>query len=317
MNKHFSFNLVSPSGIALPDTWNEDGKKYLTFFVFSEVDITNENYVNYGKKTKKHLFLAGNKGAIIPYLIIPDDNSAIVNKIKNRKKDDIFITSLENLQFKPNFMDEYEGKGRQPAYANGFLVKDTSKLEKQTSSDYSFPEITFKAINQRKLGFVIGLNYEESFSKYGSYKHELEIKPLNLGIEGMPPITKIIFGFSYPVQTPLYTPLTKSKLYKSNILTESVGKTFTMRIKSLELSQNNSALSFYCDHDFEWDSFQEVEEQPSKNNKTETDSQTGESNNSAKANKGLSTGAKIGIATGIFLVVLVVISIFYYKSKKR
>ncbi|RHZ37606.1 hypothetical protein [endosymbiont GvMRE of Glomus versiforme] len=219
-------------------------------------------------------------------------------------------------------MDEYEGKGRQPDYANGFLVKDTSKLEKQTSSDYSFPEITFKVINQRKLGFVIGLNYEESFSKYGSYKHELEIEPLNLGIEGMPPITKIIFGFADPVQIPLYTPLTKFKLYKSNILTESVEKQFTMRIKSLKLSQNNSALSFYCDHDFEWDSFQEVKEQPSKNNQLPTDSQTEESNksnnNSAEMSKGLSTGTKIGIAAGIIILTfLVIISIFMLvKSKK-
>ncbi|RHZ37605.1 hypothetical protein [endosymbiont GvMRE of Glomus versiforme] len=52
MNEHFSFTLLPPSALGLPDTWTEDEKKYLTFFVFNEVDITNENYVDYGKKRK-------------------------------------------------------------------------------------------------------------------------------------------------------------------------------------------------------------------------------------------------------------------------
>ena len=318
MNKQniFSFTLWSPSAIASPDTWtDENGKQYLLFYLLTEVEITNPKARQHeGEKTKVHVFFTEMK---IPFLIVPDDNLPIINQIKNRKKDDIFTTSLENLQFKPDFIDEYGGKGRKPSYTDGFLIKDISKLEKVNQTISSFAEITFKVVNQRKLGHVIGTTYEESFSKYGSYDHELEIEPLNLGIEGMPPITKIVFEFfdPGPAQISLFTTLTKSKLYKSSILTESVGKIFTMRVKQLSWWKGLKNLTFSSDHDFEWDSFKEVKEQPSKNNQSSTDSQTGKDNGSTE-NKGLSTGAKIGIAVGLIFSVIIAILYYYYAIKK-
>ncbi|CAG8445082.1 18102_t:CDS:2 [Cetraspora pellucida] len=113
------------------------------------------------------------------------------------------------------------------------LIKDLTKLKKATGVP-SFPEITFKVI--------------ESFRQFGSYEHELEIEPLDLGIEGMPPITKIIFVFADSTIPTLYKPLTKMKLYNSNTLTQSVGKQFTMRVKAWNFTDDNlNCLSFKSD----------------------------------------------------------------------
>ncbi|CAG8611861.1 6932_t:CDS:2, partial [Ambispora gerdemannii] len=140
----------------------------------------------------------------------------------------------------------------------GLLIKDINKLEKVSENcSFAYPEITFKVINQFKEGHGEGnegrLSYQESFSKYGSYTHILEIEPLELGIEGMDSITKIIFQFAEPTQRVSFKPLTKSKLYKSNILTESVGKTFTMRVKKKTGNDNqptNSMLRNSQNKDF-------------------------------------------------------------------
>jgi len=120
---------------------------------------------------------------------------------------------------------------------SGLLIKDNNKLEKVSESVPVFPEITFKVVKQWKEGYGQGnkrrpLTYEESFSQHGAYTHVLEIEPLDLGIEGMPPITKIIFEFAEPTQPTDCKALTKSKWYKSNILTKSVGKKFNMKVKS-------------------------------------------------------------------------------------
>jgi len=88
---------------------------------------------------------------------------------------------------------------------SGFLIKDNNKLERIGESTPAFPKITFKVVKQWKEGYGQGnkrrpLTYEESFSQYGDYTHVLEIEPLDLGIEGMPPITRIIFEFAEPTQ---------------------------------------------------------------------------------------------------------------------
>jgi hypothetical protein len=67
----------------------------------------------------------------------------------------------------------------------------------------------------------------------GNYKHELEIEPFSLEIEGLPEISRIIFNFSAPLpgQIEVDGRIKDTKLYNSKILVESAGKTFTMAIR--------------------------------------------------------------------------------------
>ena len=170
-----------------------------------------------------------------PLLIIPEDNSPIINQIKTRQRFDYFATSFDNLKLKRDFL-----KGTmldENQLISGFLIKDNNKLERISESTSILPKIAFKVVKQWKEGYGQGnkqrpLTYEESFSQYGDYTHVLEIEPLDLGIEGMSPITKIIFEFAEPTQPTDWKALTKSKWYKSSILTKSVGKKFNMEVKS-------------------------------------------------------------------------------------
>ncbi|CAG8666887.1 3188_t:CDS:1 [Ambispora leptoticha] len=246
-DKIISFRLLPP--ITLSENYIEGGEKYLLFYLLTETD----NAQRKGEKTEEHVFLLGRS---FPYLIIPDDNSPIVSQIKNRKEKEYFTISLTNLQFKPNFLDGNEGKGPQPFYCDGLLVKDTNQIKKAVANTPSFPEITFKVVGQRKTGHVIGTTYEESFSKYGSYSHILEIEPLDLGIEGLPPIVRIFFDFANSLQPIFFRPLTESRFYNSNILTDSVGKTFVMKVKSWGFGEKrnnfgNDTLNFGGDNSFD------------------------------------------------------------------
>ncbi|MCE8167865.1 MAG: hypothetical protein I3273_04655 [Candidatus Moeniiplasma glomeromycotorum] len=254
-SKNISFRLAT--SVIMPEEWTENDKKYLLFeFLHSEF----------------HVFVSDKAQGI---LLVPDDNnSAIINQIKNNLEHDTFYTTpLTNLKFKPDFIDIWKGKSNNPFYYHGWLVKDISQLEKLTEPSVPLPEITFKVRNQQKKGYAHGadgklLSYEESFRQLGSYIHELEIEPLDLGIEGMPPITHLNFEFADPLPSRrvLFKPLTKSPLYNSNILTESVGKEFNMKIKSFSFSQSGSTLRFSSDLSFEWDSFQEKKIGDNSNN---------------------------------------------------
>src|SRR6185436_1808141 len=165
--------------------YTEQGQKYLVFFLKFSIFFDN----------KKEFFT---------FLIVPDDSSILANEVKKfrekfgrenmnvakgEERKNCFATPFTNLKLIPNFINK---KGL--IKGNGLLVKDTSQAEKVLQPETSSMQITFKVISQQKKGHVIGTTYEESFSKYGSYNHELEIEPLNL-IEGMAPITRIIFSF--------------------------------------------------------------------------------------------------------------------------
>ena len=260
----------------LPNDWTENGQKYLLFtFSHPEYHIFN--------------FGANNERGI---LLVPDDSSEIVNYAKNNLGSKTFYaTQLTNLKFKPNFIDVMGGKGNQPWYYNGLLIKDTSQVEKLAGTEIVLPEITFKVKSQTK-------KKDEEISS--NYSHELEIEPLDLGIEGMPKINHLTFNFFVPLQIPLYKPLTKSPLYNSNFLTESVGKTFTMKVKSFHV--HNNALYFSSDWSFEWNSFQEKRPRinPNLNNQ--------ENKNPLKT---------VLIVGGIIAGGILVVLCFYLWKKKR
>ena len=66
------------------------------------------------------------------------------------------------------------------------MIKDASQVKK--SAKILYPEFTFKVIKRSELKEIEGYKPENKFL-------ELEIEPLNIGIEGLPKITKIQFYF--------------------------------------------------------------------------------------------------------------------------
>ncbi|CAH1756343.1 22151_t:CDS:2 [Entrophospora sp. SA101] len=241
-----SFRLIIPLLGEKPDFYTEGSVKYLLFQPLRKND---------------YLIIIGNRA---PILIVPDNNPQLIKQIRNRKNDDFFSTPLSNLKFKPNFINIAEGLSKNPWYLDGLLVKDTNQLEK-TEGEIDTP-ITFKVISQHKI----------DIRKNGDYKHLLKIEPLDLGIEGMPPITQLLFCFFEPHGGAISEAkeLKESKFYNSNILTETAGKTFTMNIKD----------------------FQEIKEQNPAENKTKQEKKT------MRQGKGLSTNAKIGIAAVLVIL---------------
>jgi hypothetical protein len=155
----------------------------------------------------------------------------------------LFSTPFTNLKFKLDFSQKleksYEG--------NALLIKDTSQIEdlkinnpsrKQTNPPSPY-QITFKVVKQYKEGYGSKngkkLTYSESFSKHGEYKHILEIEPLDLGIEDLPPITQLTFSF-FNETNPLAEgnlELAKRELYKAKTLENSVGKTFSLKTQMI------------------------------------------------------------------------------------
>ena len=280
------FWLITPR--LEPKTWTEDNTNYLLFRL-------------QGKKDENVFLCFPPRDA--PLLIIPEDDSPVINQIKTRQQYDYFATSFDNLKLKRDFLKVNMFGENQ--LVSGLLIKDNNKLEKVSESVPVFPEITFKVVKQRKEGYGQGnkrrpLTYEESFSQHGAYKHVLEIESLDLGIEGVPPIMKIIFEFAEPTQPTDYKALTKSKWYKSNILTKSVGKKFNMKVKSWNWKAGFDTLTFHDNWDFEWDSFQE----------RSTD------NNSASPEKG-NKELIIGGAMIIIAVFSLIIGFLVIKKKKN
>ena len=125
-----------------------------------------------------------------------------------------------------------------------YLIKDTGQVEDLKISNPSGEQIkppqpyqiTFKVKKQNKEGYGSKngkqLSYSESFQEYGEYKHILEIEPVDLGIEGLPPITRLTFSFFNEINplTKGNLELTKSELYIT-LLELNVSN---LKLKSLE-----------------------------------------------------------------------------------
>jgi hypothetical protein len=168
-----------PATRKLDFDYSTEGQRYLVFFLKYSIFIANE-WVN--------------------YLVVPDDNSDFVKEIKKaRQKFEVksgweteeerkncFSTSYQNLKFIPNFKTEKFLSG------SAFLIKDNNQVAKFSDPE-PFSEITFKVLSQIK----------EDESEESCYKHTLEIEPLDLGIEGLPAITRLVFDFTpFPGQRP-------------------------------------------------------------------------------------------------------------------
>ncbi|CAI2165511.1 2660_t:CDS:2, partial [Funneliformis geosporum] len=167
-----------------------------------------EEVETYSWKGKKFLVVGFEKGfsfvnGPFRFLLVPDDNSELVKQIKTGS-----------------------AGGRKKYYRQFLLIKDTEEIKKVEAEP--LPSlITFKVISQKKTT-------AERSENPSDYNHELEIEPLYLGMEGLPPITRLIFEFFDDINPSSTSPrlLKNSKIYNSDILTKSAGKNFTMKVKN-------------------------------------------------------------------------------------
>jgi hypothetical protein len=265
--------------------------------------------------------------------LVPKDNSTFakeVEEIINKKKggEHIFATPFSNLKFKPNFNKNEDNIG---GAGHALLLKETNQVEKlaevrniTSSSPY---QITFKVLNQHKEGYGQGkggrkLTYQESFSKYGSYTHILEIEPLDLGIENLPPITRLEFAFAdetNPLASGNYE-LTKCELYKSKILENSTGKTFTMKVKEFKFYSKENRLYFGTNYDYEFGSLMEKKSQDSPENPAKTPPKNGDINSPSPNHEpqNYSGTLKVVLIVGGIVAGLSFLSfVFYYYKKKK
>ncbi|CAG8595611.1 4659_t:CDS:2, partial [Paraglomus brasilianum] len=186
---------------------------------------------------------------------------------KKEAEGDFFTTPFTNLEFKPHFSQKVDKERK----GDALLIKDPNQVEKLTetrniksSSPY---QIAFEVVNQVKEGLGRKADGERE-----SYTHVLEIKPLDLGIKGLSPITRLVFYF-YDEINPLAAgnyELTKCELYKSPILANSVGKTFTMKVKEFKIDSDSNTLSFSSNYDYVFGSLSEKKSQDSPENPAKT-----------------------------------------------
>jgi hypothetical protein len=120
-------------------------------------------------------------------LLIQDDSSVFANDFKRDPTIPgfIFSTPTSNLKFIPNFHKMVCSDGSSDM-THGLLIKNNNQVIKnEIGAKEIFNQITFKVISENKVKGVAK----------GNYSHELTIDPLDLGVEGLPPITQLTFDF--------------------------------------------------------------------------------------------------------------------------
>lgn len=281
--------------MAQTDTYHKDGLNYLcsalfvpSFVIISETATT---------------------------LLIPDDDSDLANNFRKNPlgpNDFLFYTPTSNLKFIPNF---HKIGSRM---INGLAIKDNSKITKhEKGAAERLQQITFKVIGENKV-------------KKGekNYDHDLTIEPLDLGIEGLPAITRINFGFHHPEpghkRDPDMKGLEETWLYNHKILTESAGKSFSMKVNRFDISKAGSVQQL--DHlyfntvgkllgNFDLDSFQQIN---TDNNNPPPVNNPPSGSGGNNGNSPTSSGNKfliIGIV--ILIILLTVIGFFVVRRRKK
>lgn len=244
----------------------------------------------------------------------------------------LFNTPFSNLKFKPCFRTKKFGDGSEGVY-HGWIVKDTSQVKKiSESEELPFPQLTFQVVSQKK-GQV---------DEWGNYSHELIIEPVSLGVENLPPITCLVFSFSSPppgsgmVEDPTIKNLKKSELYNSDILTNSVGKTFSVAVKVWLLKNEKerksdeyhyNTLLILSDNEIVFDSFLEIKEKSGINlpNPKNNENKTSESNSNLtnsqekenQSDKGISDSTKYWIGGGVILAIFGLVITFWLTRRKN
>ncbi|KLL05074.1 MAG: hypothetical protein MRERV_6c072 [Mycoplasmataceae bacterium RV_VA103A] len=196
------------------------------------------------------------------YLLVPDDNSDFANHAKkaisegekdaNFIDDNFFSLPFECLKLKPGLL--FSGKTFR---GNGFFVKDTSQIKFLGNSEPPSIKLTFKVVKATKKGlnelFPEG-NYRKmkEGDNYG-YGYELETEPLVLGIEGIPPITRILFCLFGKNRVEGKAKMDGFKEKYEKMVAEATGKELSMEVKNWILDgdgSNYNTLHFQDDDGF-------------------------------------------------------------------
>ncbi|MCE8162655.1 MAG: hypothetical protein I3273_02235 [Candidatus Moeniiplasma glomeromycotorum] len=229
-----------------------------------------------------------------PHSVVPDDNSLLVNSIRNNPAGgEFFSIPFSDLKFQPEFLK----KGS--LIQNAFLVKNTNQVKKITEKEL-FPSqtINFRVLNQKRV----------EKPAPGTYQHELEVEPFSLGPEGLPEIRQVVFNFGYS-QSLESEPdsLIKTKLYNNKLLVKTVGKTLTMKVSRWQIGDiengSDNVLSFDSSDSFEVDKF--LQENSIENGSDNKNPPT------RQGNKGLMI---IGL---VILLTLLLIGVFLLARKRQ
>jgi hypothetical protein len=257
-------------------------------------------------------------------LIIPDDNSAFVNFIKEtmrgfpypgRRILDFFAFSLydlNNFEYLPNYSEKWKW-GKQ----HGLLIKDTSKLKEFGKVEPNFQQLTFKLTSEPEVSERTWRG--ESPGKYKEITgYVMKIEPQNLGVEGLS-INKINFSFGKEGWAEKF----KEK-YNFLFSPESIGKEFTIEVKHWEFGSTYIQLKFrkpgYYDKllfiDAEgWNNFGEIKR--INENKKRSSENNNSSNKQNTNQKQEIDKKKIWITVFIVLGIISVLLLIYWLWKRK
>jgi len=202
------------------------------------------------------------------YLLIPDDNSDFANYskkfINDKETKKCFSIPANCLKLKLDLFKKASVAG------SGLVVKDTSQVKE--IRELSTKKLTFKVVKSIKSGLdreTLVPNYTDV--KAGEpYAYILEIEPLNLGIEGILPITRITFFLSIN-QDPITgeRSLMNFREKHEKLVSEAAGKELTLEVKKWMLSKQNeyyNTLEFREDNDFNRIEERKIDNYPNNNN---------------------------------------------------
>ena len=261
----------------IPTSYIEGKQKYL-FFVL-------EYSIKFGKKIP------------VTYLLVPDDNSVFVNYLKKdgididdakaeEQLNNCFSTNLDNLKFKPDFIvgkTAYQGKC--------FLIKNNNEVKKvEKRNKTPLTPITFQ-VNKLTKVRLDKLFPEADYKSSASYAYELEIEPLSLGIEGMPPITRIVFVLFKKYATDKKGAMENFQQKYEKLISNNAGKKLTLEVKRWEFTNQNgqyNTLEFQNDEQFSQITEVKEEKEPKPQGENFNQSHSGNQKPQVENNQGTS-----------------------------
>ena len=215
------------------------------------------------------------------YLLVPDDNSDFANYSKkfvnDKETKKCFSIPANCLKLKLDLFKKASVAG------SGLVVKDTSQVKE--IRELSTKKLTFKVVKSIQSGLdretLVPNNTDVKIGE--PYAYILEIEPLDLGIEGMPPITRIIF-FLLISQDPITgkRSMVNFREKYEKLVSEATEKELALEVKKWMLSRQNgccNTLEFRED-----DNFGRIEERKSDNYPNDNNLDLSQVRNNARQN---------------------------------
>jgi len=256
----FEFNLLEDfPHLERINPYEEDGKKYHVLF------LDNIDCFCFEKS--------------FACLLVPDDNSDFANYskkfINDKETKKLFSIPANCLKLKPDLFKKASIKG------NGLVVKDTSQVKE--IRELSTKKLTFKVVKSIKSGLdrkTLVPNYTD-VKVEEPYAYVLEIEPLDLGIEEILPITRIIFFcLTHRCSTSGKNPMENFQKEYEKRVSEATGKELTLEVKKWAFSRQNdcyNTLEFRND-----DNFGQIEERKNDNNPNDNNFDLSQVRNNAR-----------------------------------